>query len=48
MKFVVEVIIVSVLIKVLLSGYLEKVKVRTYRSTAMALMIPIKVIVKNE
>lgn len=46
-KFMVELIVVAVLIKVLFSGYLEKVKIRTHRSTSMALMIPIAIITKN-
>lgn len=46
-KFVVEFIVVAVLIKVLFSGYLEKVKVRTHRSTSMALMIPVKIVMRN-
>ena len=46
-KFIVELVVISILVTYFFLGYLDRVKIRTYKSSSMALMIPVTLISKN-
>lgn len=48
MKFAIEFVLVLILIRVLVSGYLDKLRTKTRRSISMVMMIPPGVVMRNK
>jgi hypothetical protein len=47
-KFAIEFVLVLILIRVLVSGYLDKLRTKTRRSISMVMMIPPGVVMRNK